>query len=522
MHCNRCGREYVKIACDFVSSKTGGCWCTEGGRQSVSYQNVADIVGDKFTVEYFDGFQTPSTGQVKLTCNECGRTFAAKVKSIFDGHFRCPSCSQKDRKPSNTVSKKEILARMKTWPSVEIDIDTYSTTNDKATFHCKNCGHSFLRKPALYFSGLIHGDPCPECNKRLISEKRTKTTNEYINDVNNVHGDGKYTVLGDYTASDKKVLVRCNDCGREFLIEANSFLQGHGCPYHNCNSSGKEKEIAEFIGTLCRDVYTNDRTVLNGKELDIYIPSKHMAFEFDGVFWHNENCKPNDYHLNKTLECEKAGIRLIHIFEDEWKHNRPVWESMIRNLLGCTENRIFARNCTVEVIEDVNEATEFLKSNHIQGWCPSQIKLGLRYNGELVSLMTFGKSRHFIGNGETEYELLRFCNKLNNLVVGGASKLFKYFLRTYNPSSIVSYADRRWSAGNLYDKLGFTFSHYSKPNYFYVIKDKRHNRFNFRKSVLVKKYGCPDNMSEREFCKMKNWYRIYDCGTAVYKWIKQN
>ena len=343
--------------------------------------------------------------------------------------------------------------------------------------------------------------------------------------MNRVHGEGTYIVLSEYVASDQKVVVRCNDCGREFPIEANSFLQGHGCPYHNCNSSGKEKEIAEYIKTIYNadDVYNNDRKVLDGKELDIYIPSMNIAFEFDGVFCHNENNRPNDYHLWKTEECAKKGVRLIHIFEDEWKRKKDVWKSMISNMFGVTKNKIYARKC---VIREVNakECTKFLEQNHLQGWCPSQIKLGLYYNDELVSVMTFGKSRHFagIGSDKVEYELLRFCNKLHTNVIGGASKLFSYFIKTYNPLSVVSYADRRWSQGKLYDNLGFTFDHYSKPNYFYVIGEIRKNRFNFRKSILVKKYGCPPNMSESEFCKQQKWYRIYDCGTLVYKWFNKD
>ena len=136
--------------------------------------------------------------------------------------------------------------------------------------------------------------------------------------------------------------------------------------------------------------------------------------------------------------------------------------------------------------------------------------------------MTFGKSRHFIGNGKTEWELLRFCNKINTNIVGGASKLLKFFIKKYNPNNIVTYADRRWSCGNLYDKIGFVQYNISRPNYYYVIGQKRYYRFNFRKSILVKKYGCPNNLSEHEFCLSKKWYRIYDCGCLCYIWKKEN
>ena len=132
--------------------------------------------------------------------------------------------------------------------------------------------------------------------------------------------------------------------------------------------------------------------------------------------------------------------------------------------------------------------------------------------------MTFGCLRKNLGNKNKEncYELLRFCNKINTNVVGGASKLLSHFIKQYHPEEIISYADRRWSQGNVYEKLGFSYKHNSQPNYFYIVGDKRVNRFSFRKNILVKKYGCPIETTEREFCLSQKWYRIYDCGTKIY------
>ena len=142
------------------------------------------------------------------------------------------------------------------------------------------------------------------------------------------------------------------------------------------------------------------------------------------------------------------------------------------------------------------------------------------YNDELVSLMTFGNLRKNLNqkNEENVYELLRFCNKLDTNVVGGADKQLKYFIKTYNPNQIISYADRRWSQGNLYEKLNFKFIHNTKPNYFYVIKNKRENRFNHRKDILVKQ-GYDKNKSEHEIMKERGIYRIYDCGSKKYYFI---
>ena len=188
-------------------------------------------------------------------------------------------------------------------------------------------------------------------------------------------------------------------------------------------------------------------------------------------------------------------------------------------MLGLTNNTIYARKCEIREVSSKN-AKEFLDENHLQGNCVAKIRYGLFYNNELVSLMTFGKSRHFIGNNSGKIELLRFCNKINTNVIGGASKLFKYYINNNEFSEIISYADNRWSSGKLYEVLGFTLYNTSKPNYFYVIGNKREYRFNFRKNILMKKYNCPKDMSEKEFCKQHKWYRIYDCGCLCFKFKK--
>lgn len=278
-----------------------------------------------------------------------------------------------------------------------------------------------------------------------------------------------------------------------------------------------ETEIKEFIKSLGFEANT-DRKILNGKEIDVLIPSLKIAFEIDGLRWHNEITKDNNYHLRKTEQCKDCGISLYHIFEDEWEFKRDIVESRIRNILNCTQNKIFARKCQIKAV-DKSIAMRFLDENHLQGKCGSIINYGLYYNNELVSLMTFGKQRKNMGRNDTgnTYELIRFCNKLNTNVVGGASKLFKHFIKEFNPSSVISYADRRWSNGDLYTKLNFSHVHNSRPNYFYIIGHKRKNRFGFRKDILVKE-GYDANKSEHQIMFDRGIYRIYDCGTMLFEY----
>jgi len=287
-------------------------------------------------------------------------------------------------------------------------------------------------------------------------------------------------------------------------------------PVNSYNISGMQLQLQDFIKeNYDNKIIISDRTILKPYELDIYLPELKLAFEFNGVYWHNELNKSNDYHYQKTIKCLEKNIQLIHIYEDDWKYKQDIIKSRILNLLS-KSNIIYARKCELKEV-NINESRQFLKENHIQGFVGSSVKVGLYYENELVSLMTFGKTRKPLGGKSKNgiYELLRFCNKLNVSVVGGASKLFKYFIKNYKFKEIISYADRSWSKGNLYYKLGFDFVDETKPNYHYVIDGIRRYRFNFRKDILVSE-GYDSNKSEHEIMIEREIYRIYDSGNLKF------
>src|SRR5574344_1824490 len=291
--------------------------------------------------------------------------------------------------------------------------------------------------------------------------------------------------------------------------------------YVNIQNSGYESLILDFIKNNYNDkILTNVRYIISPLELDIYIPDLKLAFEFNGVYWHNELNKEKNYHLNKTELCEKQGIQLIHIYEDDWIYKQDIIKSMILNKLGKTSNKLFARKCEIKEITDNKLIRSFLDENHIQGFVGSKVKIGLFYNNELISLMTFGDRRVAMGKKSTnigEFELLRFCNKLTTNVVGGASRLFKHFIKTYNPTEITTYADRSFSQGKLYDALGFEFVSKTEPNYYYVVDGIRKHRFNYRKDKLIKD-GFDQNKTEHQIMLDRKIYRIYDSGNLKFKY----
>lgn len=255
------------------------------------------------------------------------------------------------------------------------------------------------------------------------------------------------------------------------------------------------------------------------KEIDIVLPDIKLGIEYDGLIFHSEGLLnegrvrnvDKNYHLNKTELCLKKGYTLFHIFESD---NLNIWLSMINNRLGFNE-RIYARKCIIKELKST-EIKDFLNNNHLQGFINSSINLGLYHNNELVSVMTFSKPRF---NKKYDYELIRFCNKLNTSVIGSASKLFNYFIKNYNPKSIISYANRRFSNGSIYEKLGFKFLRKTAPNYFYFKPSIRmlmsRNQFQKHKLAnLLDKFD--ENLSESENMFNNGYRRIYDCGNLVY------
>ncbi len=318
---------------------------------------------------------------------------------------------------------------------------------------------------------------------------------------------------------------KCLKCGHEFKQIWNYIQQGYLCPKcfpRNNGTSIGEKEIHNFICDLikkdkiefnCQNVIKNPNTN-HFLELDIYIPEKKIAIEYNGLYWHSELVLSRfDYHLQKTNLCEEQGIQLIHIFEDEWIFKKEIVKSRLKQILKINDSeRIHARKCIIKEIEPKIK-NEFLEMYHIQGKDASKIKLGAFYNEELVSVMTFGKGNISKGSKSKEgvWELNRFCSNSNYHIPGIAGKLLSYFKKNYEWKEIFSYADRRWSTGNLYHNLSFNLEYITKPNYWYIKNSLRIHRFNLRKTKDE-----PKDISEWVLRQKEGYTRIWDCGSLKF------
>jgi hypothetical protein len=288
------------------------------------------------------------------------------------------------------------------------------------------------------------------------------------------------------------------------------------------NSSIIENEFKSYIKSLNVNSINNITSILNNKqEIDVYLPEHKLAFEIDGIYWHSNLFKDRNYHLNKTIQCENGGIQLIHIFDDEWIYKKNIIKSMVKSKLNQFDDKIFARKCVVKEL-DIKTNNLFLDENHLFGSVSSIIRLGLYYNEKLIAVMNFENLRKNLGNFENNnnyYNLNRFCTILNTQVIGGASKLLKHFIKTYNPEKIITYADRRFSNGGLYEKLNFTLVNINRPSYYYFNNNKkqRYHRFNYRKENIIKLgWYCEDKTID-EILLEHHIYKVYDCGTIKYQ-----
>lgn len=301
-----------------------------------------------------------------------------------------------------------------------------------------------------------------------------------------------------------------------------------------------EREVHSFLTTLISadDIIQCDRRTIAPLEFDFYIPRFKFAIECNPTYTHNssipsfgeDNPKSTVYHRNKTNAAEEKGVFLMHIFGYDWEYRRDVIKSMIRSVLGQPCDRIFARNTYVKEVS-YNDSCSFLNANHRQGAASSSIRLGLydSHSNELVALMTFGKVRNTISKRSTDgsdaYELIRFCSLLNTTVVGGASKLFKYFIKSYHPEEIVSFSDRAHTRGNLYPMLGFEEVSRSEPGYVWVnIQTEEYkNRVACQKHNLPKLFDDVTeedimNHTENEIMMSHGYAKVFDSGVIRWEW----
>lgn len=242
---------------------------------------------------------------------------------------------------------------------------------------------------------------------------------------------------------------------------------------HSIISQG-EQAIFEFLQSLASsEILRNTRGILpSGQELDLYLPEYKLAIEYDGCYWHSDEYKSKNYHFNKSKEARDLGIRLIHIYENEWLDDPNKIKALLQAALRCNKT-LYARKCRVTRVQPI-ETKSFLVENHTQGYRPAQVAYGLYYKDLLVQVMTFSASKYNYNTSEAlEYEVVRECSLQGYSIVGGVSKLLVAFRQDFSPAKLFSYCDFNKFNGKSYEACGFVFTGYTGPDMKWLLKDGR-------------------------------------------------
>ena len=380
----------------------------------------------------------------------------------------------------------------------------YINTITKVDIVCSEHG-TFSQAP----NGHMDGRGCVKCANNAKAMRFMMSEEEFIKRSNKVHGDKYiYSNMG-YRGAKEKITIVCKEHG-SFTQLADNHIRGSGCSECNGFTSLAEKELADFISQHI-NIKTSNRKLISPLELDIVIPSKKIAIEFNGIYWHQSRFIGKDYHSNKTKLCKEKGYQLIHIWEDDWRDRKDVIKNMLLHKIGkSTQSRIFARKCEVKHL--IREK-DFFDLNHIQGHTAGRY-ISLYYNDKVVASIIYKNTASNTRN-KNMTQIVRYATSEN--VVGGFSKLSKH-LQKLEGKPLLTFSDNCISDGGLYKNNGFDNTYDIPLDYMYVENMKREHKFNYRLKNLKERFGVT-GLTENEATEKLNIHKVHDCGKKA--WVKK-
>ena len=476
---------------------------------------------------------------INPVCKICGND--TSIKNFRDGYrtYCSNTCVNIANSRSESFSKKISESKQKKFDeSYYVNKYGFVTGKDSENFivnnYCKH-GEFFINKNKFKRLIDLSGEICEKCIDELPCEAVEVDTNidKYANEIpyKHLHPLEWKTIIdnckdSEASFSEKRYMLKhniqkrplCEICAtrnKKFIGAYSGYTQT--CTNITCthSSSIPEQEIFNIIKNIYPDTISRHR--IDKDEIDIFIPSKNIGIEFNGLYWHSEKFRTYRWHLDKLTKLRSIGIRMFTIWEDDWKNKRNIVVSQLLSLIEKT-GKIYARATVAKEISK-NEADLFIVENHLQGACNSLYRYGLFHNNVLVSVMTFGKNR-MIFHDKTyvcEYELLRFCSKQNLTITGGASKLLSSFMKQIKPSSIVSYANYDFSEGNVYMKMGFSKVDKIYPGYWWCKDGQKFHRSNFMKHKIAHTEE-DKNKTAPQLMKERGYYRVWNSGNLKFLW----
>lgn len=435
---------------------------------------------------------TEGSGCVAWWLGQCGHEWQAVIKNRTKGDG-CPFCSGAkvlDGFNDLLTTHPEIAKEWSSKNATSISEISYGSVK-KCLWEC-SIGHEWYATPNSRTNG---GTGCPICSGRQVLVG--------YNDLYTIFPEIASEALEDpktFTKhSGQRIWWQCSSGHKWYAKIADRTMLGSGCPVcAHGQVSAPENELAEFVSTIT-EIKRHDRTLISPKELDIYVPSKKIAIEFNGLYWHTEEKVGRTYHYDKWLACKNAGVQLIQIWEDDWKHKNNIARSLIRTKISGRPS-LGARHTEVKSDIDVKD---FINDNHLQGYVGGQHKLSLIHDNELVAAAVIGSTG----------EVRRYCSTLS--VVGGLDKL----LSASGLTTFYTFADHCVSNGDLYEKTGWSRRGELPPDYKYVVNDRREHKFNYRIKRFEKDNSLVfyEGKTERELAMINRLPRVYDSGKTKYE-----
>ena len=498
-----------------ATNHLGGKGCTECSRIKVARDQTSNteefikkarnIHGDRYDyslVDYKNNrtqveiickihekfLQAPSDHLSGKGCTECG-----KEKSKEDTRSRIMLLKDEFIKRANNIHK-----NLYDYSKIE-----YVDTRTKIKIICKKHG-SFLQTPQKHMSGR----GCPTCGRERTIEHNFSNTQDFIKKAKLLHGDLFSYKEVDYRGADTKIEIICKKHG-SFFQSPHNHLKGSGCPRCGVSASKLEIEIVNFIKTFyLGEIITNSKDIIPPMELDIYVPSLNLAIEFNGGYWHSEKFKDRNYHLLKYNLCKEKGIRLISIWEWEILKDKEKIKNFIKNII-IKKTKLGARKLQIKEVS-IKEQREFLDVNHLQGYVPCSLALGLYLNDELIQIMTLRAK----DKKNKVFEIGRLATKVGYSVIGGAERLFKNLLSLIDYEEIISYNNMDKFTGEVYERLGLTFENITIP-YGWIRNNVYLPRYSTQKNKLIQK-GFDKNKSESEIMRDEGFSKIYLTGVQKF------
>ena len=457
-------------------------------------------VKEKIRVKKDEGYKSGrikswNTGLSKETNEILKESSIKKSKTLREKYSSGILTSWQGRQSSSESYKKISLTKKKLYSEGKL-ISWNTGLNKDSNNKLKEISEK-IRK-TIKFKPKIRGE-----GKIITIEKFKKRFDDAVGNI----FEPLFSFDDYYSVKNDKLKIKCKTCNvitEKCLMLLESAPLCYKC--HPKESKG-QIEIYEFVKSICEDAILSDRTQLGQLELDIFVPSKKFAIEYNGLYWHSEKMNKNKkYHLEKTDMANDKGIKLFHLYEDEWKKKPEIVKSIIRNSLGDSENKIGARKCVIKQISS-KDKKNFFDKNHLDGDTKSKIAYGLYYNNLLVSAISLRKPFH--GKWNSYLEIARFCSLLNWNISGAFSKLSLYALKMhYMP--LMSYVDKRFGGeGKAYLKSGWVLDGETNERFWWTDFTNRYDRFWCRADKVR-------NMTENQVAEERGVFRIWGVGNKRF------